>query len=238
MELLSAGRRARSKDVSEGPGGRCGAESRSRASASPRRERVSLFPTFPSAASPRGRCGSISTRTRSVLRPKRLPRFSRMVFASRTATTSSNPLLERIARHHDVPKKSVLVGCGSTEFLQFAPWAFLKDGGNIVLPLPTYGWCGGVAKTMGREVIEVPLGPEGTVDAAGLKKAITRDTRMLYIANPNNPTGAGLTLDEIASLDGGASRRGHVLRGRGLQRFPSRGEERDRPRAARSSRYW
>jgi len=110
-----------------------------------------------------------------------------------------DPLIERIARHHDVAAKSVLVGCGSTEFLQFAPWAFLKDGGNIVVPVPTYGWCGGVAKTMGREVIEVPLGPEGTFDSAGLKKAITRDTRMLYVANPNNPTGAGLTLDEIAS---------------------------------------
>lgn len=111
-----------------------------------------------------------------------------------------DPMIERIARHHDLPAKSVLVGCGSTEFLQFTPWAFLKDGGNIVLPVPTYGWCGGVAKSMGREVIEVPLGPEGRVDVAGLKKAVTRDTRMLYVANPNNPTGAGVGLDEIASL--------------------------------------
>ena len=111
-----------------------------------------------------------------------------------------DPLIERIARHHDVAPRSVFVGCGSTEFLQFAPWAYLMDGGNIVLPVPTYGWCGGVAKTMGREVIEVPLGPEGTLDRDGLKKAITRDTRMLYVANPNNPTGAGLSLDEIASL--------------------------------------
>jgi histidinol-phosphate aminotransferase len=111
-----------------------------------------------------------------------------------------DPLIERIAHRHGVEKKSVLVGCGSTEFLQFAPWAFLKDGGNIVLPVPTYGWCGGVAKSMGREAIEVPLGPEGTVDVAAMKKAITRDTRMLYIANPNNPTGAGLPLDEVASL--------------------------------------
>jgi histidinol-phosphate aminotransferase len=111
-----------------------------------------------------------------------------------------DPLIERIAMHHDVSAENVLVGCGSTEFLQFAPWAYLMDGGNIVLPVPTYGWCGGVAKTMGRESIQVPLGPEGTVDVAGLKKAVTHETRMLYIANPNNPTGAGLTLDEIASL--------------------------------------
>ncbi len=109
-------------------------------------------------------------------------------------------MIERIARHHDVPAKSVVVGCGSTEFLQFTPWAYLRDGGNIVLPVPTYGWCGGVAKSMGREVIEVPLAPEGRIDAASLKKAITRDTRMLYIANPNNPTGAGMAFDDVASL--------------------------------------
>jgi histidinol-phosphate aminotransferase len=108
--------------------------------------------------------------------------------------------IERIARHHDVPAKNVIVGCGSTEFLQFTPWAFLQDSGNIVLPVPTYDWCGGVAKSMGREVIEVPLGPQGTVDVAALKKAITRDTRMLYVANPNNPTGAGIALDDISSL--------------------------------------
>jgi histidinol-phosphate aminotransferase len=110
------------------------------------------------------------------------------------------PLIERLAKRHGVTEKNVLVGCGSTEFLQFAPWAFLKDGGNIVLPRPTYGWCGGVAKSMGREAIEVPLGPEGTFDIAALKKAISRDTRMLYVANPNNPTGAGLRLEEISHL--------------------------------------
>jgi histidinol-phosphate aminotransferase len=111
-------------------------------------------------------------------------------------------LIERLARHHDVPAKSVLVGCGSTEFLQFTPWAYLQEGGNIVLPVPTYGWCGGVAKSMGRDVVEVPLGPEGRLDTAALKKAINRDTRMLYVANPNNPTGAGISLDEVEALAG------------------------------------
>ncbi len=67
-----------------------------------------------------------------------------------------DPLTDAIARHHNVPSKSVLVGCGSTEFLQFVPWAFLKDGSNIVLPEPSYGWSAGVATSMGREVIPIP----------------------------------------------------------------------------------
>ena len=111
-----------------------------------------------------------------------------------------DPIIDAIAAHHDVPSKSVLIGCGSTEFLQFVPWAVLKDGGNIVLPTPTYGWSGGVAESMGREAVRVPLGPLGTVDVAGLKKAITAETRILYIANPNNPTGASLELDEVHEL--------------------------------------
>jgi len=96
-----------------------------------------------------------------------------------------DPLVDAIARHHGMPSKNVLVGCGSTEFLQFTPWAFLKDGGNIVLPTPSYGWSGGVAETMGRKVVRVPLGRWGAVDTVAMKKAISRDTRIVYLANPN-----------------------------------------------------
>jgi histidinol-phosphate aminotransferase len=110
------------------------------------------------------------------------------------------PLIARIARHHGIDPKSVVVGCGSTEFLQFAPWAYLNDGSNIVLPTPTYGWCGGVAETMGREVVRVPLAARGRIDVSALKRAIGPRTRMVYVANPNNPTGATLALDEIASI--------------------------------------
>ena len=111
-----------------------------------------------------------------------------------------DPIIDAVAKHHGVPSKNVLIGCGSTEFLQFVPWAVLKDGGNIVLPTPTYGWSAGVAESMGREAVRVPLGPLGTVDVAGLKKAMTAETRILYIANPNNPTGAALDQDAVQKL--------------------------------------
>ena len=111
-----------------------------------------------------------------------------------------DPLIEAVAAHHEMPAANVFVGCGSTEFLQFTPWAFLKDGGNLVMPSPSYGWSGMVAESMGRRVIRVPLGERGVVDTARLKKAIRRDTRIVYVANPNNPTGAPIPHDEIVSL--------------------------------------
>jgi histidinol-phosphate aminotransferase len=111
-----------------------------------------------------------------------------------------DPLIEAIAGHLDMPFESLLVGCGSTEFLQFAPWAFLRDGGDLVMPAPSYGWSGMVAESMGRRVVRAPTGELGVVDTVRLKKSITRDTRIVYVANPNNPTGAPIPHQEIVSL--------------------------------------
>ncbi len=111
-----------------------------------------------------------------------------------------DPLTDAIARHEGMPAENVLVGCGSTEFLQFTPWAYLKDGGNMVLPTPSYGWSAGVAVSMGREAIRVPLGKRGVVDTAAMKKAINSQTRIVYVANPNNPTGAPIPHGEIVAL--------------------------------------
>jgi histidinol-phosphate aminotransferase len=111
-----------------------------------------------------------------------------------------DPLIEAIASHHGIAFENVFVGCGSTEFLQFTPWAFLRDGGKLVMPTPSYGWPGMVAESMGRRVVRVPIGDRGVVDTARLKKSITRDTRIVYVANPNNPTGAPIPHEEIVSL--------------------------------------
>lgn len=111
-----------------------------------------------------------------------------------------NPLIAAVAEHHGVSEENVLVGCGSTEFLQFAPWAFFNDGGNLVLPSPTYGWSADVVEGMGREVRRVSLRADGTVDLTALKKAVDRESRMVYLANPNNPTGAALSFAEVSAV--------------------------------------
>lgn len=111
-----------------------------------------------------------------------------------------HPLIRALAEHHGVAEENVLVGCGSTEFLQFVPWALFAGGGNIVLPSPTYGWSAGVVEAMGGEARRVPLKEDGSADPAALTRAVDRQTRMLYVANPNNPTGASLSFDEVSSL--------------------------------------
>jgi len=131
-------------------------------------------------------------------------------FADANRYNYIDPLIEAVANHHNMPIENIFVGCGSTEFLQFTPWAFLRDGGNLVMPTPSYGWSGMVAESMGRRVIRVPLGENGVVDTAKMKKSIRRDTRIVYVANPNNPTGAPIPHEEIVALAEAVSR-GAVL---------------------------
>jgi histidinol-phosphate aminotransferase len=53
---------------------------------------------------------------------------------------------------------------------------------------------------MGADVTEVPLLGDGTLDLAGMKRAMRPDTRLVYIANPDNPTGASLPLGAVEDL--------------------------------------
>jgi histidinol-phosphate aminotransferase len=111
-----------------------------------------------------------------------------------------DPLKKEIARLHGVGLENLLMGCGSTEYLQTAPWIFLRKGGRLVLAKPTYSWCAGVARVMEREVTEVPLRQDGTLDVSGMKRAFGPDTRLAYIANPDNPTGASVPVDVVEDL--------------------------------------
>lgn len=111
-----------------------------------------------------------------------------------------DPLIERLATHLDFPTEQILIGCGSTEFLQFAPWSLFRDGGSLVLPTPTYGWCAGVVSSMGGEVRAVPVTKDGNVDLDAIHNACDQTTRLVYLSNPNNPTGASVTLSELRRL--------------------------------------
>ncbi len=64
----------------------------------------------------------------------------------------------------------------------------------------TCGWWGGLAEAIGAEVIRAPMGPEGTLNVVAMRQAIRRDTRIVYLANPNNPTGAPVSRADIVSV--------------------------------------
>ncbi|WP_425152969.1 pyridoxal phosphate-dependent aminotransferase [Candidatus Palauibacter sp.] len=112
-------------------------------------------------------------------------------------------ILEKIAEHHGVGTDHVMINAGSGETLRAAGLAFLRHEEKVVGVTPTYLTVYQVASGIDADVISRPLLPDHTQDIDDLI-AVTnrnyRDVGMVYIVNPNNPTGVVVPDDDIRRL--------------------------------------
>ncbi|MFP4081536.1 MAG: pyridoxal phosphate-dependent aminotransferase [Candidatus Aminicenantes bacterium] len=111
--------------------------------------------------------------------------------------TSTDQLIKELASYHQVSKDMILAGCGSTEFLRTAPWTFLHEEGELVTALQTYQTIIRECKKIGVKVKAIPLRKDFTFDLHSIRKAVTPRTKMVYLVNPNNPTGTSLDFEDI-----------------------------------------
>ena len=101
----------------------------------------------------------------------------------------SDALQERIASHHKVKAEQIVLGCGSTEILRMAADAFLSPGTKLIVATPTCPLPASFARQKGVEVVEVPLAKDHSHDLQAMLGRADSATGMVYICNPNNPTG-------------------------------------------------
>ena len=126
--------------------------------------------------------------------------FVNVVDAIKSAIGSANryprmeydALAERIANFHKVKPEQVLFGCGSTEILRIAAFAFLSSGKRLIQASPTFEAMEHYARASGSEVISVRLTPAFAHDLDAMLARAGASTTLVYICNPNNPT-ASLT---------------------------------------------
>lgn len=104
-----------------------------------------------------------------------------------------------IAAHHDVDKDWILMGTGSTELQRLAPVSVLKDGGNVVSGLETWGGGLVVAEHMGADVKRVPLLKDKgyAFDIPAMLEQVDGETKIFLIVTPNNPTGAATSYSDL-----------------------------------------
>ena len=98
-------------------------------------------------------------------------------------------LTERIAQLHSVKPEQVLLGCGSTEILRIAAQAFLGGGKTLLQASPTFEAIEHYARSVGAEVSSLPLTHRYGHDLQGMLERANTATTLVYICNPNNPTG-------------------------------------------------
>jgi histidinol-phosphate aminotransferase len=120
---------------------------------------------------------------------------------------SARPLREAIAEFHKLdPARIVTSGDGSDALLTLLANAYLRPGDEVVFS--EHAFLVYKIATLANSAMPVMV-PEKTtnsvikVDVDAMLAAITPKTRMVYIANPNNPTGSYLNRDEMARLHAG-----------------------------------
>jgi histidinol-phosphate aminotransferase len=112
-------------------------------------------------------------------------------------------IVEEIAKHHGVKPENVLIGAGSGEVLKAADDAFLPDHRKVVGVDPTFESVYRYATNSKAQVLAIPLRADFSVDMKEIIRTIrsnARDVGLVYICNPNNPTGNVVPKDEIRLL--------------------------------------
>ena len=100
-------------------------------------------------------------------------------------------LIDKIAKKEGVSADHIMMGPGSSDLLEkVALVTFMKGKGNIVSADPCYMSLVQVAKSVGATWKPVPCTADWSHDLKAMEAAIDSETKLVYVCNPNNPTGA------------------------------------------------
>ncbi|MBI2956512.1 MAG: aminotransferase class I/II-fold pyridoxal phosphate-dependent enzyme [Acidobacteria bacterium] len=101
----------------------------------------------------------------------------------------ADQLQEKLAAFHGFDPAEVVVTCGSTELLKMAAQAFLGPGRRLVLAEPTFEAIVYYGRQTGAEIAKVPVTADHRHDLAAMAEAARARPGLVYVCNPNNPTG-------------------------------------------------
>lgn len=108
-------------------------------------------------------------------------------------------MIPTLAAHHGVEPASVVLGNGSTELLRMCVQTMVPVGGRVVVADPTFEHVEGYAVPFGLEVVKVPLTADHAHDLGRMREAAGRGPALVYVCNPNNPTGSLTATDDVGA---------------------------------------
>lgn len=109
-------------------------------------------------------------------------------------------LREKLAEHLGVLPENLIFGTGSDGLIELVCKTFLEEGDECLLPDPSFSLYELNVLASGGVVKKVSLSENGAVSPEKLGEALTESTRILWLCNPNNPTGGMYTEKEQRAL--------------------------------------
>jgi len=137
--------------------------------------------------------------------PLGMPESARAAILAELAEVSRYPdsngfeLKAAISRHHGVAADWITLGNGSNDLLELAAHALLHPGASAVYSQHSFAVYALATQATGARAIVVPARELGH-DLDAMRASIAIDTRIVFVANPNNPTGTWLAREEIADF--------------------------------------
>ena len=113
---------------------------------------------------------------------------------------AAHRLKQAIAEYVGQPHEDLVVGNGSNELLTLLVRTFGAVGAHAVMPAYSFIAYRLVLKAAGLTYTEAPVGEDFAIDVDALLAAITPQTKFIFVANSNNPTGTYLAASEIERL--------------------------------------
>ncbi len=120
--------------------------------------------------------------------------------AGRYPDGSEDEVRQALARLHGVAPEQIQLGCGSNEILRMADGAFLGTGKKVVVAEPTFEAVLAYNRVTRATPVKVPLDAAFRHDLPRMSAACDAATGLVYVCNPNNPTGTVVTGEELAAF--------------------------------------
>lgn len=105
-------------------------------------------------------------------------------------------LTKRLAEKLKVPVNRIVLGNGSNEIIELLVRTFLREGDEVVIPEPSFLMYEIMVQAGGGRPVKVAL-KEWMLDLEGMAESISSKTRMVFVNNPNNPTGTIVSRDDF-----------------------------------------
>lgn len=112
---------------------------------------------------------------------------------------SAMELRQEIAKEYDLSHENVVVGNGGEQILMMIAQTFINEGEEAIMASTTFGLYGSSVTHMGGVPVKLPL-KNYKHDFKGFIEKLNDKTKLIYVCNPNNPTGNIMPKDDIQYL--------------------------------------